>query len=71
LLFAYGIALMSRSENYFVMPRTTGEASPLIEPNWQALGLHVKNGLEDPYNRLRRLLALSDRETPEKGFLEL
>lgn len=68
LLFAWGIALMSRSENYFKAALDTGP--PPLEPDWRALGLKVLHP-EDPQARLRRLMAMGDRDIYDKGFLEL
>ena len=68
LLFAWGIALMSRSENYFKV--TANMEAPPLEPDWNALGLRVLRP-EDPQARLRRLMAMQDRGTEEKSFLEL
>lgn len=68
LLFAWGIALMSRSENYFKLVQPPPAA--ILNPDWEKLGLHVVRA-EHPEARLRRLLAIADTETPERSFLEL
>jgi len=67
LLFAWGIALMSRSENFFIMPSTS--AAPPQQPDWQSLGLRVIQP-ETLSDRLRRLTALG-QQPGERSFLEL
>lgn len=69
LLFAWGIALVSRSENWYVAPTSTG-SFPITEPDWTALGIHVTRE-EEPMDRLKRLLAQARTEAPEKSFMEL
>lgn len=68
LLFAWGIALMSRSENYFKGVENLNP-STFAPPDWGAMGIHVKSP-EAPWDRLQRLLAISDREVTPKSFLE-
>jgi hypothetical protein len=65
LLFAWGIALMSRSENFFVAP-SAGPVQGM--PNWASMGMHVLRS-ETPQQRLARLLRTV--EMKEKSFLEL
>jgi hypothetical protein len=65
LLFAWGIALVSRTENYFAMPP---QATTAAMPDWQSLGLRVLHPESAP-DRLRRLMATPDRSN--RGFLEL
>lgn len=67
LLFAWGIALMSRSENYFKMPP---QDTPVPGTDWQSLGIRVRR-LETPMDRINRLLGSAAREPVEKSFLEL
>ena len=67
LLFAWGIGLMSRSENFFKAIDTPGV--PFEMPNWEAMGLHVLKP-EQPYDRLKRLLAIHANEIRSKTFLE-
>lgn len=66
LLFAYGIALVSRSENYYKVP---AQEPVMAQPDWTALGIHVQRGPESVTDRLARLMATSDQ--PNRGFLEL
>jgi hypothetical protein len=65
LLFAWGIALVSRTENYYVMPH---QSAPVAMPDWQSLGLRVLHPESAP-DRLRRLLSAAD--VPNRSFLEL
>jgi hypothetical protein len=69
LLMAFGIALVSRSENYYPAPGSV--ASPSFEqPDWRSLGIHVIQP-ESSGDRLRRILAWRDEETSEpQSFLE-
>ena len=66
LLFAFGIGLMSRSENYYKTPTYT---EPTAQVDWQAMGIHVTHP-ESPGDRLRRLLVSSAHEPGDKTFLE-
>jgi hypothetical protein len=66
LLFAFGIGLMSRSENYYVVPSYT---EPTAQVDWQAMGIHVTHP-ESPGDRLRRLLVSSPHDPGDKTFLE-
>lgn len=68
LLFAWGIGLMSRSENYFKAIPDQGGSS--LMPDWEALGIHVRHP-ELPNERIRRLMAMDSREPTEKSYLEL
>jgi hypothetical protein len=69
LLMAYGIALVSRSENYFPMPGTTTQGQ-FETPDWKSMGIHVIQP-ETPYDRLRRILSWKDEEFPAaKNFME-
>jgi hypothetical protein len=65
LLFAYGIALVSRSENYFSLP---APPAPSGHVDWESMGIHVirQEGVQE---RLRRILSM--QEYTEKGFMEL
>lgn len=70
LLFAYGIALMSRTENYYKMP-AQGPVSTEV-PDWSHLGIRVLRQ-ETPMERLRRILQQQDPTTDirQRSFLEL
>ncbi len=68
LLFAYGIAIMSRSENYFRMPSTPTVATPI---DWQALGIRVGLAAPDTGEGIRQRLALAQATSGEpKSFLD-
>jgi hypothetical protein len=67
LLFAWGIGLMSRSENYFKM---APDLNAIEATDWKALGIQVRIP-ETPYERLKRQLAMADSEIPDRSFLEL
>lgn len=67
LLFAYGIALMSRSENYYKAPTHAELWTPPID--WQSLGIAVKSEVS-PNEHLRARLLGDDEPTP-KSFMEL
>ena len=68
LIFAWGIALMSRMENYFKMPKM--DQSAFQPPDWRALGIRVITE-ESPQDRMRRLLSGRNTETEDKTFMEL
>lgn len=69
LLFAFGIALMSRTENYFVMPKQT-DPSSLLEPDWSALGLRVRRE-ETPEDRIRRIMSIRGEDDHPRSFMEM
>jgi len=60
LLFAFGIALMSRSENYYRMPATPAPSS-MDAIDWRGYGIHVRQA-ETVEERLRRIM-----QTPDPG----
>lgn len=66
LLFAWGIALVSRFENYYVMPPVA--SGPVEKVDWEHLGIHVTHP-ENPQERLRRIL--STEASPTRSFMEL
>ena len=70
LLFAFGIALMSRTENYYKMPYQ-GDA-PVGDINWEHLGIRVLRH-ETPQERLKRVLQQRDdtNDIRKRSFLEL
>lgn len=68
LLFAFGIALMSRSENWYKMPSQGGASTDV---DWEGLGLHVRRE-ETPMERLRRVMQMrDDDDTRPKTFMEM
>lgn len=66
LLFAWGIALVSRSENYYVMPQSASVSAEKVD--WEHLGIHVRYP-ESPQERLRRILSI--QEYTDRSFMEL
>lgn len=70
LLFAYGIALMSRSENYYKMPKS----EPVIhQPDWKSLGIRISGpGLAvNGEAFIKQQIEKSMRRTPRREFMEL
>ena len=70
LLFAYGISLMSRSENYYKMP--SQPSSSTGTPDWGNLGIRILRE-ETPMERLKRILQQQDSTSDirTRSFLEL
>jgi len=67
LLFAFGIAIMSWSENWYKAPMQSDSLSA-ADIDWEAMGIHVQKP-ESPQERMRRILATPE-EPHEKSFLE-
>jgi len=66
LLFGWGIALVSRHENYYAMPTAPTVTTGQID--WEQIGVHVRHP-ESPQERLRRILSI--QEYPDRSFMEL
>lgn len=67
LLFAFGIALMSRSENYYRMPSGASPSVDLVD--WAGLGVHVRPQ-ETVAHRLQRIMGYAPWQDT-RTFMEM